>query len=59
MNSATAPEGPALIGDLPAIESARPADPFQALDDLMVVLEALCPRWPVRPPATDMTDMRL
>lgn len=23
-------------------------DPFQALDDLMVVIEALCPVWPQR-----------
>ena len=26
--------------------SAR--DPYEALDDLMVVVEALCPRWPSR-----------
>jgi hypothetical protein len=25
-----------------------PVDPFQALDDLMVVVEALCPVWPQR-----------
>jgi hypothetical protein len=23
-------------------------DPFAALDDLMLVIEALCPRWPPR-----------
>jgi hypothetical protein len=23
-------------------------DPYKALDDLMVVVEALCPRWPSR-----------
>lgn len=23
-------------------------DPYEALDDLMVVVEALCPRWPMR-----------
>ena len=23
-------------------------DPYEALDDLMVVVEALCPRWPQR-----------
>jgi len=23
-------------------------DPYEALDDLMVVVEALCPRWPSR-----------
>lgn len=25
-----------------------PADPFEALDDLMTVIEALCPVWPQR-----------
>jgi hypothetical protein len=25
-----------------------PADPFQALDDLMAAVEALCPTWPQR-----------
>ena len=29
------------------IDAAR--DPFVALDDLMVVVEALCPVWPDRP----------
>ena len=34
---------------LPAapVESGR--DPFQLLDELMVVVEALCPVWPERP----------
>jgi hypothetical protein len=27
---------------------AAPVDPFQALDDLMVVVEELCPVWPER-----------
>jgi hypothetical protein len=26
------------------------SDPFQALDELMVAVEALCPKWPERPP---------
>lgn len=25
-------------------------DPYQALDELMEAVEALCPRWPERPP---------
>ena len=25
------------------------SDPYQALDELMVAVEALCPRWPERP----------
>jgi hypothetical protein len=27
---------------------ATPDDPYQALDDLMAVVEALCPVWPQR-----------
>lgn len=26
----------------------KPDDPYRALDDLMVVVEALCPEWPQR-----------
>jgi len=37
----------------------RPADPFAALDDLMVVVEALCPRWPAREPCGPMPNLRL
>jgi hypothetical protein len=29
-------------------EPAHPRDPFEALDDLMQVVEALCPAWPNR-----------
>jgi hypothetical protein len=31
--------------DLP---HARQDDPYRALDELMVVVEALCPKWPER-----------
>lgn len=34
-------------------------DPFAALDDLMVVVEALCPRWPPREIFGPMPDLRL
>ena len=34
-------------------------DPFEALDDLMVVVEALCPRWPSRESFGTMPDLRL
>jgi hypothetical protein len=37
----------------------RPPDPFGALDDLMVVVEALCPRWPAREPFGPMLNLRL
>jgi hypothetical protein len=34
---------------LPAAPAEPVLDPFRALDDLMVVVEALCPVWPDRP----------
>ncbi len=34
-------------------------DPFEALDDLMVVVEALCPTWPRRKSFGTMPDVRL
>lgn len=34
-------------------------DPFEALDDLMVVVEALCPTWPPRPIFRDSGHFRL
>ena len=36
-----------------------PADPFQALDDLMVVVEELCPVWPARPTFADESNYLL
>ncbi len=38
---------------------AAPADPFQALDDLMAVVEELCPVWPSRPIFTNESKNRL
>lgn len=34
-------------------------DPFRVLDDLMAVVEALCPKWPERRPFERTGDMRL
>jgi hypothetical protein len=53
-------EEPVLAGagGLPR-QDAPAADPFADLDDLMVVIEALCPVWPDRPPTGPMADMRL
>jgi hypothetical protein len=34
-------------------------DPFESLDDLMVVVEALCPAWPSRESFGTMSDLRL
>jgi hypothetical protein len=36
-------------GGLPSTPLETGRDPFQMLDDLMVVIEALCPVWPSRP----------
>jgi len=36
-----------------------PADPYQALDELMAVLEELCPVWPTRPTFKNESDNRL
>ncbi len=36
-----------------------PADPYQALDELMVVIEELCPVWPLRPIFTNESNNRL
>ena len=38
---------------------AAPADPFQALDELMAVVEVLCPVWPPRPPFINASNNRL
>ena len=42
--------------DLPP--QAEP-DPYAALDDLMCVIEALCPIWPPRPIFGPAADMKL
>lgn len=36
-------------GSTAATESVVRPDPFETLDDLMWVIEALCPAWPPRP----------
>jgi hypothetical protein len=53
-------EKPALVGagGLPR-QGPAASDPFADLDDLMVVVEALCPVWPERPLMGPMRDMRL
>lgn len=58
--AAAAPRRDVLVrnGGIPA--DHKPArDAFEALDDLMVVVEALCPRWPERAPFGPMHDLRL
>ena len=45
-------------GGSPAV--TQPAgDPFEALDDLMALVEALCPTWPHRESGGPMLDLRL
>lgn len=58
-SSEKSPDAPiAAEGGLTA-PAAVPADPFQALDDLMVVIEELCPVWPARPTFTKDANFRL
>lgn len=44
----TAPHTPVLVDD-----------PYRVLDDLMAVVEALCPVWPPREVDGPMNDLRL
>lgn len=39
--------------------AACPEDGLRELDDLMVVVEALCPHWPAREPFADSGTMLL
>ncbi len=42
-----------------ALPAARAEDRFRALDELMAVVEALCPTWPQRDPFVTGDKMRL
>ncbi len=53
------PRQPLAGGGGLAPTSASPRDPYAVLDDLMVVVEALCPRWPARDMFKDGGDFRL
>lgn len=58
------PDGPGAGQPLAAEGGIRAppghaADPYQALDELMAVVEALCPRWPDRPTFPPGAVMRL
>lgn len=49
MNSSSRIDQPFAGEAAPRPPVAAPADdPYGALDELMVVVEALCPRWPQR-----------
>jgi hypothetical protein len=46
-------------GGVASTAHADERNPFEALDDLMYVVEALCPSWPDRPPFGPMPELRL
>jgi hypothetical protein len=46
MNFSPHPEAPAPEPDRDAAAPASLPDPYEALDDLMAVIEVLCPVWP-------------
>ncbi|GIK34849.1 MAG: hypothetical protein BroJett010_14080 [Gammaproteobacteria bacterium] len=59
-SGAAAPARDVLVGEGGIRGDSKPArDAFEALDDLMTVVEALCPRWPSREPCGPMRDLRL
>lgn len=63
MNYSIKPEHSVLLGsgvqESPAPQVSSSGDPYLALDQLMVVVEALCPVWPSRPTFVDAGEMRL
>lgn len=60
MNSSVKQTEPPFVADggLPYAPSGS-TDPFAALDELMRVVEALCPEWPERPPFSANARMLL
>lgn len=60
MSSSTKrPEQPLVDEGGVRVPPEEEADPFRALDELMVVIEALCPTWPERKPFTGEERMLL
>lgn len=53
------PRPPLTAAAPPHPERESPRDPFAALDDLMAVVEALCPEWPKRRTFADATGFVL
>ena len=58
-NSTSLKDAPLAADGGLALPATRPEDPFRALDDLMAVVEALCPIWPQRGPFVDGGKMLL
>ena len=58
-SSAKSTDAPLAAGAGLGAMPPAPDDPYQALDDLMAVVEALCPVWPQRAPFAGGTKMML
>jgi hypothetical protein len=48
MNPPADTEHPLVGKEVVSSRVTSSRDPFEALDDLMTVIEVLCPRWPAR-----------
>jgi hypothetical protein len=59
LNKSAELEHPIAGGDVIQIPISSAADPYQALDDLMAAVEALCPTWPPREPFLSTDRMLL
>jgi hypothetical protein len=60
MNSSKAPtEQPFANAGGISVPATSEKDPYRALDDLMSVVEALCPIWPQREPFVSTAEMLL
>ena len=46
-------DAPIIAAGGVTVPPAVPADPYRALEELMAVIEELCPVWPPRPPFAD------
>lgn len=60
MSSFETPPEPPLAGSSGVYVSVTPPkDPYRTLDDLMAVVEALCPTWPQRGTFVSADEMLL
>jgi hypothetical protein len=59
VSSTDAPLHPLSAGGGLSSPPTDSRDPFEALDDLMQVVEALCPTWPERPLFPDSGEFKL
>ncbi len=60
MSSFETPPDQPIAGDGGVrVPVTAPQDPYRTLDDLMAVVEALCPRWPMRETFAGADEMLL